>query len=217
MAKLLYIDTSGSIATVAIAEDGAPIAVAQHENANEQAAVLNGMVATVTEQANLQLKDIDGISVCAGPGSYTGLRVGLSNAKGLCYALDKPILLFNKLDLLAAEHVQNRAFAIALKARQGEYFYAVYDAAGKISTAPKHAMEAEIIEDINNKPDLVFVTDEQDFALTENKIVLPTNSRIDMASWAKLAAERFASKAFDDLAYCEPFYLKAAYTTQSKK
>ena len=217
MPTLLYIDTSGNIATVALSQKGKQLAIRHHENANEQAAVLNNMIASVLAEAGITLQDIDALCVCAGPGSYTGLRVGLSTAKGLCYALDKPILLFNRLDLLAIEFNPNTDFAIVLKARAGEYFYAQYNQVAAITIAPKHALEQDLIDSIDSNPSLKMITDDPDLTLTDNKILIPSPHRISVPTWIPLGEKRFESAEFNDLAYCEPFYLKAAYTTQSKK
>jgi tRNA threonylcarbamoyladenosine biosynthesis protein TsaB len=85
MPNLLYIDTSASKATVALSQEGRITAVRTHDNANEQAAVLNIMINNVLEEASCNLDQVDALCVCAGPGSYTGLRVGLSTAKGIAF------------------------------------------------------------------------------------------------------------------------------------
>lgn len=217
MSTLLYIDTSGSIATVALSQNGVMTALRHHENAHEQAAVLNTIIEAVLQEQDTTLKQIDAVCVCAGPGSYTGLRVGLGAAKGICYALDKPILLFNKLDLLAAGLHSGKNFAIAVKARAGEYFFASYDRNGTTVKEPQHIMEQELALWLNQMPEPLLITDDETLTLTENKITIAVNYPIAINDWINRAEQRCIAGQFDDLAYCEPFYLKAAYTTQSKK
>lgn len=214
MPNLLYIDTSASTATVALSANGSTKAVLTHENAHEQAAVLNQMIETVLTNASCTLSDVNALCVCAGPGSYTGLRVGLSTAKGLAYVKDIPFMLFNRLDLLAWSQKEEGPFAIALKARAGEYFFATYKADGEQQTAPQHIFEQEL--EPFTAQQLLFITDDEGLHV-ENKKRITSDTAIAMDSWIPKAEARFKEKQFDDIAYSEPFYLKSAYTTQSKK
>lgn len=217
MSTLLYIDTSGNIATVALSQNGVMTALQHHENAHEQAAVLNTMIEATLQEQDISLEHIDAVCVCAGPGSYTGLRVGLGAAKGICYALNKPILLFNRLDLLAMGLHSGKNFAIALKARTDEYFFAEYAQDGTPVKEPQHVMKPDLATWLQETPDLLLVTDDGGLTLTENKITIAVNYPVAINDWINKAEQRYVARQFDDLAYCEPFYLKAAYTTQSKK
>lgn len=219
MPTLLYIDTSAATATVALSAEGRLLALRRHENAQEQAAVINLLVEDLLAECKLSLPQVDALCVCAGPGSYTGLRVGLSAAKGIGYALDKPLMLFNKLELIAQDF--NARFTaprltIALKARLGEYFAAAYDQHNQELMAPQHIFEAELNTLLSDTVGLL-VTDTDITYTAGQKETLPAGYAADMDSWIPFATARFAAGRFDDLAYSEPFYLKAAFTTQSKK
>ncbi|WP_118974580.1 tRNA (adenosine(37)-N6)-threonylcarbamoyltransferase complex dimerization subunit type 1 TsaB [Taibaiella koreensis] len=213
MPDLLYIDTSGKTATVAVSRKDQPVLLRRMPDAREQAAILNLVISEALDAAGTALDRLNAIAVCAGPGSYTGIRVGLSTAKGLAFALEKPLMLFNHLDLLAAQYGGQGALVIALKARAGEYFYARYHDDGSIAEPPAHRFE----EEIGDPGEEWLLTDEPALLPGARRIQPDTAAGIDMPSWVALAEERFARAAFDDLAYSEPFYLKAAYTTQSKK
>lgn len=215
MPHLLYIDTSAAVATVALSADGIVKAIRKHDNANEQAAVLNSMIDNVLAEASLNIDNIDAICVCAGPGSYTGLRVGLSTAKGIAYVKDIPLMLFNRLDLIAWSQNKEEPFAIALKARNGEYFFASYTDKGVQNNPPQHLFEQDLMPYVTQG--LFFVTDDADFSISQHKEVIDASHSLHMNSWIAHAEKRFSLSQFDDLAYSEPFYLKAAYTTQSKK
>lgn len=215
MPNLLYIDTSASKATVALSQESKTVAIHTHDNANEQAAVLNIMINNVLEEASCTMDNVDAICVCAGPGSYTGLRVGLSTAKGIAYVKDIPLMLFNRLDLLAWGQNKEEPFAIVLKARNGEYFFATYTDKGMQNNPPQHLFEQDLVPYASQG--LLFITDDADFRVSQHKEVIDVNNTLNMNNWIAHAEKRFSLKQFDDLAYSEPFYLKAAYTTQSKK
>src|ERR1035437_1453422 len=101
MQYLLHIDTSTDTGVVALNCDGVILAYKVNEEARNHASTINIMIEKLLAGVKISLSDLDGIVVCAGPGSYTGLRIGLATAKGLCYALNVPLILDNKLTLLA--------------------------------------------------------------------------------------------------------------------
>lgn len=215
MSDLLYIDTSGKTATVALSRNGALATLRIHDDAREQAALLNGMIDEVLQEAGASWEQVAAICVCAGPGSYTGLRVGLSTAKGLAYALDKPIMLFNNLDLLALIYQNEGSADILLKAREGEYFLAQYDQGGAQVTVPQHVFGKDLAQFL--RKEALQVTDDTELSVEGTPVVIPAGQPVSMPHWIAAAEQRLAANQFDDLAYSEPFYLKAAYTTQSKK
>lgn len=219
MSTLLYIDTSAATATIALSANGSLLAIRKHHNAQEQAAVINLMIEDMLTTCQLSLDQVDALCICAGPGSYTGLRVGLSAAKGIAYALDKPLMLFNKLELIAedfrAQH-KDKQLTIALKARLGEYFAAAYDASGKILLEPQHIFETELSALFQQSQGLL-ITDTDIAYPAGTALPIPPDYSLNIATWIPAATARFSAQQFDDLAYSEPFYLKAAFTTQSKK
>jgi len=214
MAYLLYLDTAAAAATIALSGSGELLALRIHQDAMKQAAAINGLIEEVIGEGGIRLRDVDAFCVCAGPGSYTGLRVSMSTAKGMAYALEKPLMLFNRLDLIAWAQSAGEDFAVALKARQGEYFYAQYRADKQQSVPPRHIFESGLRQQA--APGLLFFTDDETLPFS-NKKILPATEPAGIASWIPEAERRFAAAQFDDLAYSEPFYLKAAYTTQPRK
>lgn len=215
MPDLLYIDTSGKTAVVALSCNGMLMAIRTHDDAREQAALLNGMIGEVLDASGIKPDGITAICVGAGPGSYTGLRVGLSTAKGLAYALDKPLMLFNNLDLLALKYEGEAAMDIVLKAREGEYFFAQYDKEGKSTTPPQHMYAKDLASVLNS--DALLISDDETLHAAHSGQALQVDLTVSLDHWIPAAERRFSMEQFDDLAYSEPFYLKAAYTTQSKK
>src|SRR5690349_5936454 len=101
MALILHIDTATNIAAVSFADENNIIALQTSEDQKNHAAFVQSAISQLLKSHQLSLQDIDAVAVVNGPGSYTGLRVGLASAKGLCYALSKPLILLNTLEVMA--------------------------------------------------------------------------------------------------------------------
>lgn len=220
MQYLLHIDTSTDKGIVAINCDGVILAFRENEETRNHASTINLMIENLLTETNLSLKDLDAIAVCAGPGSYTGLRIGLATAKGLCYALDKPLILDNRLTLLAFQSFRKRKneynqFVSLLTARDREYFIAVYDHEFNCTQEPKHITEEQLnllikknckTYIISDAPATIFPV--QDYS----KIQFENDIKIVLDQWAFYAFERFKCHNFEILSTAEPFYLKQVYT-----
>lgn len=146
MSLILNIDTSEQIATVSIAENGLIFALQKNETQNKHAAFLHTAIKSLLD--NLPNQKINAVAVVAGPGSYTGLRVGMSAAKGLCYALNLPLITINSLAMIAHAAVKHSTEKDAylcpmIDARRMEVFTALYSHSLKEIIAPK----AEIINE----------------------------------------------------------------------
>jgi len=115
MSWILNIDTSLETASVIITKDGKIIGSRSNENQKDHASFLEPAIKSLATEAGIQLGELSAIAVVGGPGSYTGLRVGMASAKGLCYALNKPLILLNNLELLATA-------AIAEYSKINEFF-----------------------------------------------------------------------------------------------
>lgn len=218
MPTLLLLDTSADTATVALTVDNQFIHIKECKEVHQQAAVINVMIKEVMEEAAINLKDIDAIALCGGPGSYTGLRVGFSAAKGLCFALDKPFMLFNKMFLLALTHSDDIAgnILVMLKARAGEAFVAGYDKCLKEIIVPQHSFNGNIKELTAGYYFDKIIDDFENDIFPDREISMITH-KINIEKWMKAAEEKFVQRQFEDVAYSEPFYLKQAFTTQPKK
>ena len=107
MALLLNIDTATGYAGVCLSKDSQVLASQSHQYQKDHAAFLQPAIAAILKEAGCKLNDIDAVAVTAGPGSYTGIRVGLASAKGICYALNKPLIMVNTLAVIANAAIQN--------------------------------------------------------------------------------------------------------------
>lgn len=224
MSVLLYIETSSKNCSVGISNEGTLLAIQElSEVSFSHAEKLHPFIQSVLEKASLGVQDVEGIVVGKGPGSYTGLRIGVAAAKGLCLALDLPLLSVGSLEMLAQKTPsQQPSYTIPLiDARRMEAYTAVFDEMGQLIKAPW----AEILEPtsfanyLEEKP-CYFVGDGQE---KFQKLLSHPNANFNLSikepsvqQMIALATARFKAAEFEDLAYFEPFYLKEFYTTPPK-
>ncbi|MBS1643591.1 MAG: tRNA (adenosine(37)-N6)-threonylcarbamoyltransferase complex dimerization subunit type 1 TsaB [Bacteroidetes bacterium] len=222
MGMLLHIDTSGSPGVVMLANNGKVISSQKATSEREHAAHINRMLDQVLMTANIQFSDLDAVCVCNGPGSYTGLRIGLSTAKGLCFALSKPLITHSKLVLYLdsqSKYDQEYQKIIALlPARTDEYFIAGRGADFELAPCHIHKNDWNSLME-QNREDLVIIgtiPQEMQAELTEQNIPFIFIDQIDLSAWAQLTHTSFIASKFADLAYDEPKYLKEVHISTKK-
>lgn len=225
MAYILHIDTSGDTGLTAIAKDGIVLAQRTNTDARNHASAINIHIDDLLHETAINMKDIAAIAVCGGPGSYTGLRIGLSSAKGLCYALDIPLLLHNKLlQLTVDQHYihlsQYEFYGCVLTARDKEYFISIYNKNLEVIFPPQHIHEAELYAVFEKyETNLLLtgnITEEMKRILYGKNIKLVDNQAVDIHTWATYSFERYNCNDYVSLATVTPFYLKGVYTHKSK-
>lgn len=227
MATILQIETSTQVCSVALAIDGKTISLKEEAAQNIHASNITLFIAEVMKSADLKFTDLDAIAVSKGPGSYTGLRIGVSTAKGLCFALDKPLIGIGTLQMMANGFVINHPnygglVCPMIDARRMEVFTCVYDNRLK----EIEAVNAKIVDDKSFVFELEnhFVTFIGDGAAKCAPVLSHYNAHFsdinfNSASYmSTLAHTAFESKTFEDVAYFEPFYLKDfVFTTPKNK
>ena len=224
MARILLIDTSTATLSVALSEGGQVVQERICTEPRQQASLTAPLVKEVLDAAGLTVADCDAVCVSKGPGSYTGLRVGVSTAKGLCFGAGVPLLSVGTLDVLAAEGMADpdRPSHIVpmIDARRMEVYTAVFSPEGKQLTP----VEAKIIgpesfaDELAQGP-VLFIGDG---ALKCREVLTSPNAFFREAAplasaMAPLAEAAYQEKRFEDLAYFEPFYLKDFIATVSRK
>jgi tRNA threonylcarbamoyladenosine biosynthesis protein TsaB len=216
---LLHIDTATDAGTVAISGDGLLLAYRINEESRNHAATINNMIADVLADVNKTFDDLCSIVVCGGPGSYTGLRIGMATAKGLCYALDKPLLLDNRLTLLAYHGYKQRKnctqYISLLMAREKEYFISVYDKDFVCIVQPQHIMEDQLQDLVERKDNSYIISNAPETVINNlmvNNLQIDTDVKTDLVSWCFYAFEQYKCNNTVNLATAEPFYLKQVYT-----
>lgn len=231
MSLLLHIDTATEHASICLTKNGVVIGFAEHADQKNHGAFLQPAIQKIFQKAGFLLKDVNAISVSNGPGSYTGLRVGLASAKGLCYALSKPLILVNTLEIIAVAAIREidnawqmlddkpilpaTYFCPLIDARRMEVFTAVYNSQLEAIVAPT-----------------AIILDENSFAeqLTNHKIIFSGSGHHKLKTMLQhqnatfisvhhnathlslLTEQKFAQKNFANLAYSQPFYLKEFYS-----
>ena len=219
MHYLLHIDTSTDTGSVAIGGDGKLLAYRANTETRNHAATINILISEALADAHISLQQLSAIVVCAGPGSYTGLRIGLATAKGLCYALDKPLLLDNRLTLLAYQVYRHNykvasQFISLLTAREKEYFISVYDNDFGCILPPQHVMEEQLNDLLEKKENTAIITNSVGIInpLDYINLRMDTDTQINFDLWIFYAFEQYKRNNIVNLSSAEPFYLKQVYT-----
>lgn len=227
MATILQIETATQVCSVAISLNGETIALKEETAQNIHASKLTLFIEDVVKAAGLKYTDLDAIAVSKGPGSYTGLRIGVSTAKGLCFALDKPLIAVGTLQMMANGYMQKHAnygglICPMIDARRMEVFTSVYD--NKLNEI--EVVNAKIVDDKSFILELEsnYITFIGDGAAKCAAVLAHDNAHFDAenynsaANMSKLAHLAFVAGDFNDVAYFEPFYLKDfVFTTPKKK
>ncbi|MCZ8197814.1 MAG: tRNA (adenosine(37)-N6)-threonylcarbamoyltransferase complex dimerization subunit type 1 TsaB [Flavobacterium sp.] len=225
MLYILNIETATKNCSVALAKNGETIICKEiSELGYSHAEKLHVFIEEICNESSIQLKDLQAIAVSKGPGSYTGLRIGVSAAKGFCYALDIPLISVDTLAVLASQAVsnakENDLIVPMIDARRMEVYSAIFN--NKLEKVRE--IEAQIIDEnsfTSIEETVYFVGDSSEKAkavLTNSnfifldEIVYP--SAKDMST---ISFQKFLNKDFEDVAYFEPFYLKDFLITTSKK
>ena len=228
MARILLIETSTSLCSVALCEDGRVLSSRQSSQPRSHASMTAVFIKELLGEQAMLAADLDAVCLSAGPGSYTGLRVGSSTAKGLCFACSIPLLAVGTLEVLANQAIENDLvppevdrIVPVLDARRMEVYTAVYDACGRALSEA----EAKIIDSADCYGSLLqghnclFIGDgaakcSTVFSSESSRFVQTCPTAMAMAT---LAFREYEMKNFKDCAYLEPFYLKQFVATQSKK
>jgi tRNA threonylcarbamoyladenosine biosynthesis protein TsaB len=222
---ILSIDSATRSGSVALHQDGKLIGLQQYEIDKSHSSLLHVIIDQLIRNCGISKSDLDAIAVSAGPGSYTGLRIGVSSAKGLCFALDKPLIAVNTLEAMAKQvsnlHTGKALFCPMIDARRLEVYSMMLDDNLTII----QETEAIIVEEnsFNKYLDenrVVFFGDGSDKCKTilnnENAIflenIVPSAKEI-----GELANKKNKKEDFENLAYYEPFYLKEFRIIKSKK
>lgn len=224
MPLILSIETGTEVCSVALAKDKQLLAIEESDKGMEHGKLLSPFIEKVLSEQGFTTDQLDAVAVSEGPGSYTGLRIGVATAKGICYGANKPLIAVNSLQslaMLAVEQLPNvDLLCPMIDARRMEVYTALFDTNGNF----KSEITAKIV-------------DEQSYAelLQSKKVAFFGNGAskckpliqaenavfIDIQHSAKgmiaLAYEKFKQKNFADVAYFEPLYLKDFVATTPKK
>jgi tRNA threonylcarbamoyladenosine biosynthesis protein TsaB len=222
LSYILNIETATKNCSVALAKDGKTILCKEiAEEGYSHAERLHVFIEEIIKETGITLQDLSAIAVSQGPGSYTGLRIGVSAAKGLCYALDIPLIAVDTLQALAAQVTISSGLIIPMiDARRMEVYSAIFSP----TLEKKREVLAQIIDD-NSFEDiqetLYFIGDCADKCKTvltkENHVFLEEIVYPSAKEMSALSFEKFKISDTVDVAYFEPYYLKDFMITAQKK
>lgn len=216
MDKILNIETSTRICSVTIGSGDHILASREQSGTFEHARILHPFIQEVLAESNTHAKDLAAVAVSEGPGSYTGLRIGVSAAKGICYAQDLPLISISTLKAMAMRAIDETGekdyyYAPMIDARRMEVYTAVFDNSGE----SKMKVSAKIIEErtfsnFRDKP-LIYFGDgaEKCTDVLQGDRETYHNGGFPSAFYMhQLANDKYHLRHFEDVAYFEPFYLK---------
>jgi tRNA threonylcarbamoyladenosine biosynthesis protein TsaB len=218
MSFILSIDTATENATVCFAKNSEVLCSATNENQKDHAGFLQTAIKNLAEQHQFDLHTLDAVAVTEGPGSYTGLRVGMASAKGLCYALNKPLIALSTLQLLAlaATHASSfnhtQLICPMIDARRMEVFTAVYSSEIKaiLHPAPMVLTENSFENYLQNQQILFVGSGVAKWrAICDNTNAIFLSEKVKPSTIATLAYQLYENHQFINLAYSQPNYLKS--------
>ena len=228
MSCILHIETSTSVCSVAVSEDGKVIFDKADRTGNNHAEALGSFVDEAMSFADSHAIPLDAVAVSGGPGSYTGLRIGVSMAKGVCYALDIPLISVSTLELMCVPVLlryddmgENALLCPMIDARRMEVYASLYDRALK----PVRDIQADVVDPdtyrkwLDERPVYFFGNGAAKCIETINH---PNAHLIDgiepLAKWMMpLAEKKMLNNIHEDVAYYVPFYLKDFVAKTPKK
>lgn len=216
---ILQIETATTVCSVALASEGQLIACIEADQRNIHAEKITVFIDELLTSTNTNYHDLDAIAVSSGPGSYTGLRIGVSVAKGLSFALDKPLISVETLEAMADGYIaqfnpdEDTLLCPMIDARRMEVFTAIFDAAGnRIQPTSAEIIDEHSFSDLRSNHKIIFFGDGAEkcsSVLSDKKGVEIVIGFVNSAKYLTAKAEqKFRNKQFEDVAYFEPYYLK---------
>ena len=225
---ILCIETSTAVCSVALVDNGNVIALKESLDGQNHAEKITVFIDEMMKEARISYKELDAVAVSMGPGSYTGLRIGVSTAKGFCYALDRPLIAVDTLAAMAHGflrqqtngngsefEVQSSKFIACpmIDARRMEVYSAFFnEKLERISETEAIIIDENSFSDLKDNHHLYLFGDGADKLASlfedDEKITVVEKFHCSATYMATMAEESFIKKDFVDVAYFEPFYLK---------
>jgi len=225
LSLILNIETATGVCSVALAQDGELIGLVESNTKNSHSSVLTLFMDEVLKTAGVALSDIDAVAISEGPGSYTGLRIGVATAKGLCYALEKPLIGVSTLRAMAIgmphpptpspnrEGENNILYCPMIDARRMEVYCAIFDEKGnEVRETRAEIMDENSFMEYLGKNRIVFAGDGalkcRPLFDKHPNAVFSEDFQTSAKFMISLSEGKFSQKKFEDIAYFEPHYLK---------
>jgi tRNA threonylcarbamoyladenosine biosynthesis protein TsaB len=225
---ILHIETSTNVCSVAVSNQSECIFSVSNTEGMNHAALLSVFIQEAMQHIKALNLKLDAVAVSSGPGSYTGLRIGVSTAKGLCYGLEIPLISVSTLEILTVSAMHTIAdkelqllFCPMIDARRMEVYSGFYDK----NLQSFRSISADIIDEtsyaeiLENNTVYFFGNGAEKCkqSLTHENVKFLDNINPSAENMIPLAVKRYNTSQFEDVAYFEPFYLKEFHTTSPKK
>lgn len=224
MANILCIETSDKICSVSFLENEMIIKTIFGTEINDHASQLAVIINKIFKETNKRISELHAVALSSGPGSYTGLRIGTSIAKGICYAAEIPLISINTLQAIADGFIQKHTlndFLVCplIDARRMEAYYSVFNSEMQIvSNQNSIILTQDSFQELLSENKIYFIGTGakkfQTIAQTKNAFFFP-DYQVSSSDLASLALLAFRQKVFSDLSSFEPNYIKSFYTTHS--
>lgn len=223
MGLILSLETATKICSVSLALDGKELKTLTHFSEKySHAEKLNGLIMDLFNDTEYELKDLDAVAVSEGPGSYTGLRIGTSSAKGFCYALDIPLIAINSLKALAfSKKDSGQMICPMFDARRMEVYSAIYGSdMEELEATRAVVVEENSYAEFLEKGQVCFLGPGAEKCmeiLSHENAIFDLEKKVSAQGMISFAEEKFKNENFVDLAYFEPYYLKDFIAGTPKK
>lgn len=211
---ILNIETATTNCSVSLSRNGKTMVLKEDYNDNySHAERLHVYIDAVLKEANVKPEALSAIAVSKGPGSYTGLRIGVSAVKGLCFALNKPLLAISTLEALAHQvEAKNGVIVSMLDARRMEVYSAIFDSSYiQIRDTEAQILDETSFADYLEKGKVYFIgngVEKTKMLITHPNAIFVEDKLPSANQMSMLAFTKFQNNDFEDVAYFEPYYLK---------
>lgn len=223
MPLILGIETASDICSVAIGEGNRVMAERTLTEGMRHSSALTGLIDEVLKEAKVSIKELSAIAISNGPGSYTGLRVGASTAKGICYSLNIPLIAVPTLESLAFDiNAQSGQYVLAtLDARRMEAYAALYKGGNLQDDTYAIIWDEDSIQSLAEAHNSIIIcgtgVEKAASLFQAYKHVIIKPNQCNAQAITSLAFAKYQSQDFSDIAYHDPFYFKRPNITKSKK
>lgn len=230
MSVILNIETSSQVCSVCLSLDGKVLALKESYEEQNHASIINVLIDDLFKESGKSFADLSAVAVSSGPGSYTGLRIGVSTAKGICYALNLPLIAVNTLEAMvwgygkqnfssssASDVLNNVLLCPIIDARRMEVYYGLYNFFGECLLAPENViLSADFLSAYSDYNIHFFGSGAEKTSsfISADKRHLSNNFVPSSIFLSEISFDRFAKNNFVSLAYFEPNYIKPVHITK---
>jgi tRNA threonylcarbamoyladenosine biosynthesis protein TsaB len=227
---IICLETATNLCSVALIDNAGLVSLKESNELKSHAALLTVFAEEILKNQGIKASDLDAVAVSKGPGSYTGLRIGVSVAKGIAYGASIPLIGIEtthsmfwgmKQNKLLSESAINSLFCPMLDARRMEVYYAIYDSTGKkIKDISAEVVTEDLFSDIPESQQIIFFGDGAKKCkdiINHKNAIFAEDFRISAAHMHRPVFQAFSENNYEDVAYFEPFYLKDFITTVPRK